>query len=164
MSDFDWDDDDTDTDDGQGSKALREARAAAKANAKKVKELTEQLNSLQSDVRTRSIADTIKSRGLSEKIAKIVPGDLTTSDEVEAWLNDYADVFGVAPATPATDPQADGPVDPNLEAWKRISATQASGQPATMDEAQMEALIKSAANPEALNKLLFGTTQGPSAF
>lgn len=162
MSDFDWDDDDDDAGDGQSSKALREARAAAKANAKKVRELTEQLTALQGEIRHRSIADTIKARGLNEKIAKIVPPDLTTSEEVEAWINDYADVFGAAPAAPAGTEDA-GKQDPNLDAFNRISNTQATGQSGSMDEAQMEALIRSAADPAALNRLLFGNANGPLA-
>lgn len=159
MSDFDWMNDDDDSDDEQqGNKALREARAAAKANAKKAKELESQLQALQSEFRTRSIADTIKARGLNEKIAKIVPANLTTSDEVEAWINDYADVFGVAQPTPTEDQQP----DPNMDAWQRISQTQATGQPGTMDEAQVRALIASASDPAALNKLLFGNSAGPA--
>jgi uncharacterized protein YdiU (UPF0061 family) len=162
MSDFDWEDDYEEDAPKQSSNALQEARAAFKAQKRQNKELLEQLESLKSGLRERAVKDAIKSKGLPEKVASLIPKDLTTSDEVDAWVADYADVFGVPQPQAAGDQQAEQS-NPQFEALQRISNTQAGGQPFTNDEAQMAALIAGASTPEELSKLLFGNAAGPVA-
>jgi hypothetical protein len=162
MSDFDFDDDDFG--DVQGdSGALRDLRKAYKTLQKQLKDAVSENESLKSSVRERSVKDVLASKGLPEKIAKFIPSDATSAEEVEAWLSENGDVFGAVAAETQGQPQQDAPVDPNLAAWQRISQTQSSGQPFTNDPDQLSSLINSAANPEELNKILFGTTAGPQA-
>lgn len=162
MSDFDFDDDDFG--DAQGdSGALRDLRKAYKTLQKQLKEAVTENESLKSSVRERSVKDVLASKGLPEKIAKFIPADATSAEDVEAWLSENGDVFGAVPAETEGQPQQDAPVDPNLAAWQRISQTQSSGQPFTNDPDQLSSLINSASSPEELNKLLFGTTAGPQA-
>ena len=161
MSDFDFDDDDFG--DAQGdSGALRDLRKAYKALQKQLKEVTAEKESLMSSVRERSVKDVLASKGLPEKIAKFIPADATSAEEVEAWVSENADVFGVTAAQAETEGQPQQ-VDPNLAAWQRISAAQSTGQPFTNDPDQLSALIRSASNPEELNKVLFGNVSGPQA-
>ncbi len=163
MSDFDFDDDDFG--DAQGdSGALRDLRKAYKSLQKQLKDAVAENESLKSSVRERSVKDVLASKGLPEKIAKFIPADATSAEDVEAWLSENGDVFG-ASATADTEglPQQDAPVDPNLAAWQRISQTQSSGQPFTNDPDQLASLIKSAGDPEELNKILFGNSAGPQA-
>jgi hypothetical protein len=158
MSDFDWDDDDTE--DAQESGAMKDLRKAYKAAQKQNKELQEQLNGLQSSLRERSVKDVLASKGLPEKIAKFIPTEATSAEEVEAWLAENGDVFGVQATATEEQPQQ---VNPELQAWQRISATQAGGQPFTNDPDQLAGLIANADSPEALNRLLFGNVTGPNA-
>lgn len=158
MSNNDWDEDD-DFADAQESNAMKELRKAYKAAQKSNKELQEQLNSLQSSLRERSVKDVLASKGLPEKIAKFIPADATSAEEVEAWLSENGDVFGVQAATEEQPQQ----VNPELQAWQRIAATQAAGQPFSNDPDQLAGLIANADTPEALNKLLFGNLTGPQA-
>lgn len=163
MSDFDFDDDDFG--DAQGdSGALRDLRKAYKGLQKQLKDAVAENEALKSSVRERSVKDVLASKGLPEKIAKFIPQDATSAEAVEAWLSENGDVFGVT-ANAETEglPQQDGPVDPNLAAWQRISQTQSSGQPFTNDPDQLASLINSASNPEELNKILFGSATGPQA-
>lgn len=165
MSDYDWlDDDDDASDDGpaNSTKALQQARAAAKAKSKENKDLLERLERAESALRERSVKDAIKSKGLPEKVAGLIPKDLTTSEEVDAWVTEYADIFGV-PAVEGdpADGQAATQQDPQMEALQRMAAMQAGGQPFSNDPAQQLALIKSSSDPAALNKLLFGNELGP---
>ena len=157
MSDFDWDDDDSE--DAQESNAMKELRKAYKAAQKQNKELAEQLQQMQSSLRERSVKDVLASKGLPEKIAKFIPETATSAEEVEAWLTENGDVFGVQAATEEQPQQ----VNPELQAWQRIAATQSSGQPFTNDPDQLSGLIANADSPEALNKLLFGSATGPQA-
>lgn len=160
MSDFDFDVDDFE--DAQGdSNAVRELRKAYKALQKQLKEVSAENESLKSSVRDRSVKDVLASKGLPEKISRFIPPDATSAEEVEAWLAENGDVFGVTSDTETEgQPQQ---VDPNLAALQRISTAQSSGQPFTNDPDQLSALIASASNPEELNKILFGSVTGPQA-
>lgn len=158
MSDFDWEDDD-DSVDAQDSNAMKELRKAYKAAQKQNKELQEQLNGLQSSLRDRSVKDVLASKGLPEKISKFIPAEATSAEEVEAWLAENGDVFGIQVSTEEQPQQ----VNPEMQAWQRIAETQAGGQPFTNDPDQMAGLIANVDSPEALNKLLFGNTTGPQA-
>lgn len=158
MSEYEWDDDDIDTND---SNAMKELRKAYKKLQAEKKEIAEQLESMQSSLRERSVKDVIASKGLPEKVAALIPKDATTSEEVEAWISEYGDVFGVQ--VEADEPEQPKQVDPELAALNRISETQSGGQPFTNDPDQLASLIAAADDPEALNKLLFGNATGPQA-
>lgn len=73
-----------------GPKALREALAKQKAENEA---LAKSLEALRTKDREREIKD----RGLSPKVAKFIPADA----DLEKWLEENADVFGVAPAADA---------------------------------------------------------------
>lgn len=160
MSEYEWDDDDLDTsNDGNAMKELR--KAYKKLQAEK-KELSEALEGMQSSLRERSVKDVIASKGLPEKVAALIPKDATTSEEVEAWIAEYGDVFGIQ-TEEAEQPEQQEQVNPELAALNRISQTQSSGQPFSNDPDQLASLIAATDNPEALNKLLFGSSTGPQA-
>lgn len=169
-----WDDDDDfDTEDrpsrGEDSNALRSARKAERAKDKELRETKEALAQLQGQLRERAIKDAVKERNLNPKIAKLVPADIAP-DGVEAWISDYADVFG-APAT-QTDGSQETPgegglepiPDPAIEALARIGAATAAGQPYQNSESQMLAKIASAQSVEELNVLIHGNAAGPATF
>lgn len=158
MSEYEWDDDDIDT--SSDSNAMKELRKAYKKLQAEKKELAEQLEGMQSSLRERSVKDVIASKGLPEKVAALIPKDATTSEEVEAWIAEYGDVFGIQVEA---DTQPEAAPNPELQALNRISETQSSGQPFTNDPDQLASLISSAQSQEDLNKLLFGNVMGPQA-
>lgn len=159
MSNFDWDDDDSM--DASESNAMKELRKAYKAAQRQNKEMQEQLESMQSSLRERSVKDVLASKGLPEKIAAFIPKEATSAEEVESWLSEYGDVFGIQSDSSEGQPQQEA--SPELQALSRIAATQSSGQPFSNDPDQLAGLIANADSPEALNKLLFGNTTGPMA-
>lgn len=158
MSTFDDDDYDDDSQDAGGT-ALQQLRKANKAKDRQLKELTEQLQAMQKSVRERSVKDVLAAKGLATKIADFIPSSATTSEEVEAWIAEYGDVFGAAPAEQNAGSQ---PANLELDALGRISQTQAGGQSFSGDSDQIAGLIAGAANPEALNRILFGNSTGPN--
>lgn len=143
------------------SNAMKELRKAYKAMQKQNKELSEQLNSFKSNLRDRSVKDVLASKGLPEKVAALIPKDATSSEEVEAWLGEYGDIFGLTQAS--SEQAAQQPVSPELQAMTRIAETQSSGQPFSGDATQLDALIRAAQTPEELNRVLFGSVTGPHA-
>lgn len=162
MSEYEWDDDDIETSD---SNAMKELRKAYKKLQAEKKELSEMLEEMQSSIRERSVRDVIESYGLPDKIAALIPDGFTSAEEVEVWIQDYADVLGIeyADSSEAYEEPEEVGYNPDLAALNRISETQSSGQPFTNDPDQLASLIASADSPSALNKLLFGTEAGPQA-
>lgn len=162
MSDNTWDYEDDDFDGASNeSNAMKELRKAYKAMQKQNKELAEQLDTFKSSLRERSVKDVIASKGLPEKVAALIPKDLSSSEEVDAWISEYGDIFGVQ-ASGSTEGQPAAP-SPELQAMSRISNAQSTGQPFSGDATQLDALIRSAQTPEELNKILFGSIAGPQA-
>jgi hypothetical protein len=159
MSNYEWEDDDDFDGASNEPNAMKELRKAYKAMQKQNKELAEQLDSFKSSMRERSVKDVIASKGLPAKVAALIPKDATTADEVEAWLSEYGEVFGVQ--SQASGEQQPATPSPELQAMSRIAATQSTGESFTGDPDQLDALIRAAQTPEELNKILFGATSGP---
>lgn len=162
MSGYEWDDDDEFDGASNDSNAMKELRKAYKAAQRQNKELLDTLESLKSSVRERSVKDVLAQRGVSPKVAKLIPAEATSAEEVEAWLDEFGEVFGIESNTSSEEQKPAAP-DPDLQAIGRISAQQSSGQPYSGDADQLDALIRGAQTPEELNKILFGSFTGPQA-
>jgi len=93
------------------STGIKELRKAYEQKSKAEKELREQLAQLQSRERERTLSETLSAQGVNSKIAKFYPADReSTSEKVEEWLSENADVFGLAkapkePAQPQVSPE-----------------------------------------------------------
>lgn len=159
---FDWDDDDFDADEPQ-SRDVPDLRKAHRALKKQYKELEDQLLSMRQQVRERSVKDVLASRGISEKVAKLIPDNITSPEEVDQWVADYADVFGIK-QEPSGGESEQFAEPEDAAALGRIATNQQQGVPFTGDEAQLASLIQSAPDPEALNRILFGNATGPQAY
>lgn len=112
MSNNYWDeeDDELDTDQfaGDGSDLLKKLRKAKRADEKRIKELTEQLETLSKAQRERTVKEVLEKKGVNQKAARLVMKDLDDVNEesVSRWLEDNADLFGIKVADEA-------PVDKN---------------------------------------------------
>jgi hypothetical protein len=102
MSNNYWDeeDDDLDTDtDTQmdGSDLLKKLRKAKRADEKRIKELTEQLETFSKAQRERTVKEVLEKKGVNAKAARLVLKDLddVNEDSVNNWLEDNADLFGI---------------------------------------------------------------------
>ena len=101
MSNNYWDeeDDDQDTQEyaGDGSDLLKKLRKAKRADEKRIKELTEQLETLSKGQRERVVKEVLAKKGVNEKAARLVLKDLDDVNEesVSNWLDDNADLFGI---------------------------------------------------------------------
>jgi hypothetical protein len=157
MSDYDWDDDDTET--ANESTGMKELRKALRASEKRNKEMSGKLDEMHNMSRERTVKDIILSKGLPDKLIKLIPSDVTSPEDVENWVAEYADLFGSV--APDTQSQAPAVNSADMQALQRISDTQATGQTFNGDYDQMEALIRSASTPAELNKVLFGNAHGP---
>ena len=151
MSDLDFDIDNLDDD--SGTNVLRELRKAYKAKEKQVKELEERLTELATASRRSTIEGVLTEAGVDTRIARFIPGDVTTSDEVSSWLQENGDLFGVQ--------IQEQPVEaaPEVQAASRM-ANIANAAPA-LDGGDLLSRIEAATSAEELNMALFGNTAGP---
>ena len=102
MSNNYWDDEDDDLDTDNeaqmdGSDLLKKLRKAKRADEKRIKELTEQLESLSKVQRERTVKEVLEKKGVNLKAARLVLKDLDDVNEetVSHWLDDNADLFGI---------------------------------------------------------------------
>jgi len=111
MSNNYWDeeDDDLDTQEqfaGDGSDLLKKLRKAKRADEKRIKELTEQLETFTKAQRERLVHEILEKKGVNKKAARLAMKDLDDVNEesVNRWLDDNADLFGVQVADSAPNP------------------------------------------------------------
>jgi hypothetical protein len=102
MSNNYWDDEDdeldTETDAPMdGSDLLKKLRKAKRADEKRIKDLTEQLETLSKGQRERIVKETLEKKGVNPKAIRLVLKDLDDVNEesVNNWLDENADLFGL---------------------------------------------------------------------
>jgi hypothetical protein len=151
MATNDWDnDDDFDLEDeapqsNDGSDLLRKLRKAKRADEKRIKELTEQLEGLSKVQRERVVKEVLDQKGVNPKAARLILKDLddVSEESVSNWLDDNGDLFGLTQA-PKEDPkqqqdlaalrQQDIVTQGALTPDKEMDATQRINDAASADE------------------------------
>jgi len=102
MSNNYWDDEDDDLDTIDeapldGSDLLKKLRKAKRADEKRIKELTEQLETFSKAQRESTVKSVLEKKGVNLKAARLVMKDLDDINEesVSNWLEENADLFGL---------------------------------------------------------------------
>ena len=102
MSNNYWDDEDDDLDTideapMDGSDLLKKLRKAKRADEKRIKELTEQLEGFSKTQREATVKSVLEKKGVNLKAARLVMKDLDdiSEESVSNWLDDNADLFGL---------------------------------------------------------------------
>lgn len=134
---YEDDEDDYDVEETQDNGPAN-LRKALKRAEKEKKELAEQLASIQSDLRNRSVKEVLAQKGVPDKVAKFIPSDVSTPEQVDAWLTENADVFGLS--KPAESAQAAEETQANVAAYQRINASTQSANTPTRDADLMSKL------------------------
>jgi hypothetical protein len=112
MSNNYWDeeDDDLDTDVSEtqmdGSDLLKKLRKAKRNDEKRIKELTEQLETLSKSQRERTVKEVLEKKGVNPKAVRLILKDIddVSEESVNNWLEDNGDLFGLTQTEEA--PQA----------------------------------------------------------
>ena len=153
---YDDEDDDFATEETQqdGPANLRKALKRAE---KEKKELADQLAQIQSDLRSRSVKEVLANKGVPEKVAKFIPGDISTPEAVDAWLSENADVFGFQLAGQEPAPTSEE-TKANVAAYQRINAASQNANTPTRDQ-DLAAKIAGAKTVEELNALTGSPSQ-----
>jgi hypothetical protein len=158
MNEYAWnqdveDDDEQELDPRSLPKQLRQMLAASK---KEITEAKAENARLAGELRTTNIASVLASKGVSSKVAKLIPADVETSQEaIETWLEDYKDVFGLPPQANTTNNQVEseaGAVDADqIAAIQRIQNTTANSQPSG---SRNDAILAKVLDPETTEEEL----------
>ena len=147
-----YDEYDDDEFDSEGPANLRKA---LKKEQKQRKELEEQLSSLKSSLRDRSVKDVLETKGVNPKIAAFIPRDLESPEQIATWLTEYQDVFGFQ----VNEQSSDQPLSEEQIASQRIdNAVSNAASPSRDDDAM--ARVLAASSKEELDQLIFGSKMG----
>ena len=95
---WDEDEDDIDTTPNTEEGAMKQLRKAKRADEKRIKELTEQLETFTKAQREAVIKKVLETKGVSPKAARLVAREIEgdfTEETVSNWIDDNADVFGL---------------------------------------------------------------------
>ena len=108
MSNNYWEDEDEDQDNDvplQGDDLVKKLRKAKRADEKRIKELTEQLEGLSKSQRERTVKEVLEKKGVNAKAARLILKDIddVSEESVNHWLDDNADLFGLTVNTPAAE-------------------------------------------------------------
>jgi hypothetical protein len=102
MSNNYWDEDEDDTDVNEssmdGSDLLKKLRKAKRADEKRIKDLTDQLDGYSKAQRESIIKKVLETNGVSPKAARLISRELegdVTEESVIDYLADNAEVFGL---------------------------------------------------------------------
>ena len=108
MSNNYWDDEDDDldtevTNNTDGSDLLKKLRKAKRNDEKRIKELTDQLESLSKVQRERTVKEVLEKKGVNPKAVRLILKDIDDVNEesVNNWLDENGDLFGLTKAEEA---------------------------------------------------------------
>jgi len=96
-----WDEDEDDLDmdsTAGGGDLVKKLRKAKRADEKRIKELTEQLETFTKSQRESTVKQILEKKGVNQKAARLILKDLEgdfSEDSVSNWLDDNADLFGL---------------------------------------------------------------------
>lgn len=144
------DDEDNDFEDeySDSNDLVKKLRRAARVNEKRAKELEAELNTLRSEQRTNVVKSVLESRGVRPSIAKYIPNDVSTADDIDAWLRENAEDFGFTLGQPKQEA--------DLATLRQIDAVTANAvSPAGLDDLMLR--INQAESAEEIEQLIFGS-------
>jgi hypothetical protein len=160
MSNNYWDDEDEDQDTEMetpmdGSDLLKKLRKAKRADEKRIKDLTEQLETLSKGQRERIVKETLEKKGVNPKAIRLVLKDLDDINEesVNNWLDDNADLFGL-------EMREDAPETNNQNRATLRQQDMVTQGAITPDRAEdMSMRIDNAQSAEEIINMIYGSTQ-----
>lgn len=139
---------------GKDNKGPADLRKANKRLKKERDEMAKTLAELKQESHSRSIKDVLESKGVPPKVAKFIPTDVITPDQIDAWLTENSDVFGIQITTDSG--QAANLNKENASKFERLNnATQNASSP-TKDTDLLAKLNDPNLTKEALEALRNG--------
>ena len=146
-----------DDDDQNESNLPKQLRAKIKELSGQLKELSDENAKLKAETRSASVAEVLKSRGFSPKIANFIPSDLEPTEEnISSWLDENGDVFaGARLSHEQPEQQTTAPTPPSApEAVRKMSQAELGPETQITVPADLEARISGAKSMDELLAVL----------
>lgn len=143
--------DEFDYDDDQGSDLVKDLRKQVKELSAALKERDEYLDEFLAVTRDQEIAEALEELGVNPKVSAFVPDDVEDMDDLEAWIGEYGEVFGIE----AVDDEGSNEKPESVQAAELMSAVEEGGIDPTVGQS-LEAQIQAASTPEELQAILKG--------
>lgn len=151
MGKSEWDDDLLN--DGEDDSSLvKDLRRQLRAAKKEIEEKDEKIVTLSKSSRERSVADVLTSKGVRKGVAKFIPEDITSEDDIVKWLEENADDLGITLGGD-TDGGTDGEPDPSAVDRSRAEQLQTRSV-APSKVADLEARLNKAESPQEIEQIL----------
>lgn len=103
---WDEEDDDFEPESLSDNDLLKKLRKAKRADEKRIKELTEQVESFTKAQRESTVKEVLEKKGVNPKAARLILKDLDgdySAEAVNAWLDDNADLLGLQAESKTVD-------------------------------------------------------------
>lgn len=139
-------------DDDLGGDVVRQLRKAYKSKQKEIEQLRKQVEEFSAANRNSVIEGTLTANGLDARMAKFMPAEVVTADDVTAWLNENADIFGISTGDPQESSE-------EVQAASRMADITSHAPAASAGD--LMSRIEAASSQEELNEVLFGNPNGP---
>jgi len=103
MSNNYWDDDEDDQDTPEqqltGDDLVKKLRKAKRADEKRIKELSEQLEGFLKEKKERTVTEVLAKKGVNAKAARLILKDVqdATEESIDSWLQENGDLIGYQP-------------------------------------------------------------------
>ncbi len=112
MSNNYWEDEDEDQDNDtplQGDDLVKKLRKAKRADEKRIKELSEQLEGFLKEKKETTVKDVLAKKGVNAKAARLILKDVpdATEESIDSWLRDNGDLIGYTPQAQNENTQRD---------------------------------------------------------
>lgn len=109
MSNNYWDDEEDETEVPEhqmtGDDLVKKLRKAKRADEKRIKELTEQLETFTKAQRERTVTEVLAKKGVNAKAARLILKDVqdATEESIDSWLQENGDLIGYQPQAQQED-------------------------------------------------------------
>ena len=104
---WDEDEDDQDTPEQQltGDDLVKKLRKAKRADEKRIKELSDQLEGFLKEKKERTVSEVLAKKGVNAKAARLILKDVqeATEESIDSWLRDNGDLIGYNPQAQEED-------------------------------------------------------------
>jgi hypothetical protein len=146
QEDFDFDDDNA-----SGSDLVKQLRKQVKELSKALQERDEEIEQFTYQSREADLQVALEEMGVNPRIASFIPDDVEDMDDLEQWLGEYGDVFGVS----LTDEPESALDADSVQAVEAMAAVDDGGIDPSVGM-DLEARIQAATSREELQALLRG--------
>lgn len=140
-------------DEGTESSGMKDLRKQRDSFKKERDELQRKLDEALKSSKERTVNDVLAAKGVRKGIAKFVPSDLESEDDITKWLEDNAEDLGIT-LSDSSGEESDEDTRDVTRARELSSRAKAPGATQSHEDA-----INSAATPEALSAAIEAARQ-----